>query len=133
MYHVNVKVNLIEKNVIQVNGEITKKFRFECKNYSIWDKYYVWNLSTCSCENGKYLANIMDDSKITFYEIIDVKETNFNKKNITCITPIFYMLLTFLLITTALLIAVSIYCYVIKHRAKQNDTKLKQFYINNIY
>ena len=42
----------------------------------------------------------MDDSVITFYEIIDVKETNFNKKNITCITPIFYMLLTFLLITT---------------------------------
>ena len=75
----------------------------------------------------------MDDSVITFYEIIDVKETNFNKKNITCITPIFYMLLTFLLITTALLIAVSIYCYVIKHRAKQNYTKLKQFYINNIY
>ena len=75
----------------------------------------------------------MDDSVITFYEIIDVKETNFIKKNITCITPIFYMLLTFLLITTALLIAVSIYCYVIKHRAKQNDTKLKQFYIDNIY
>ena len=24
-----------------------------------------------------------------------------------------------------------IYCYVIKHRSKQNDTKLKQFYIEN--
>ena len=129
----NVNVNLIEKKCNSSQWWNNNKFRFECKNHSIWDKDYVWNPSTCSCENGKYLANIMDDSVITFYEIIDVKETNFNKKNITCKTPNFYMLLTFLLITTALLIAVSIYCYVIKHRAKQNDTKLKQFYINNVY
>ena len=31
----------------------------------------------------------------------------------------FYILLAFLLITIALLIAVSIYCYLIKYRAKQ--------------
>ena len=43
-------------------------------------KNYVWNLSTCNCENGKYLASIMDDSAIICDEIIDVKETNFNKK-----------------------------------------------------
>ena len=45
----------------------------------MWKKY-VWNLSTCNCENGKYLASIMDDSAIICDEIIDVKETNFNKK-----------------------------------------------------
>ena len=41
------------------------------------------------------------------------------KKNITCRTQIFYILLAFLLITIALLIAVSIYCYLIKYRAKE--------------
>ena len=24
---------------------------------------YIWNPATCSCENGKYLASIMDDSQ----------------------------------------------------------------------
>ena len=56
----------------------------------------------------------MDDSVITCDEIIDVEKTNFNEKNITCKTQNFYILLTFLLITIALLIAVSIYCYLIK-------------------
>ena len=55
----------------------------------------------------------MDDSTIIFDEIIDLKETNFNEKNITCKTQSFYILLAFLLITIALLIAVSIYCYFI--------------------
>ena len=41
------------------------------------------------------------------------------KKNIPCRTQNFYILLAFLLITIALLIAVSIYCYLIKYRAKQ--------------
>ena len=61
----------------------------------------------------------MDDLVITCDEITDVEETNFNEKNITCKTQIFYILVAFLLITMALLIAVSIYCYLIKYRAKQ--------------
>ena len=53
-------------------------------------------------------------------DIIDVKETNFNeeiskKQN-------FYILLAFLLISITLLIAVSIYYYLIKCRAKQKHT-----------
>ena len=53
------------------------------------------------------------------------------KKNITCKTQFFCIMLTFLLIIITLLIAVSIYCYQIKYRAKQKhllpfyDTKLK--------
>ena len=37
-------------------------------------------LESCyiNCENGKYLASIMDE--IICDEIIDVEETNFNKK-----------------------------------------------------
>ena len=44
--------------------------------------------------------------------------TNFNEKNITCKAQNFFILLVFLLITMALLIAVSIYCYLIKYQAK---------------
>ena len=70
----------------------------------------------CSCENGKYLASITD------------------------------ILLAFLLITIALLIAASIYCYLIKYQAKQNSRSqnsityfsifiytFKSFYIFLIY
>ena len=55
--------------------------------------------------------------------------TNFNEKNATCETKHFYNLLAFLLITIALLIAVSIYCYLIKYRSKQNY--LLPYYVAN--
>ena len=41
----------------------------------------------------------------------------------------FYILLPFLLITIALLIAVSIYCYLIKYKAKQKH--LLPLYVTN--
>ena len=81
-------------------------------------------------------ANICDEA-IDAYNEIKTILTNFNGKRITCKTQNFYVLLAFLLITVALLIVVSIYCYLIKYRAKQkhlppfHDTKLKQVYINN--
>ena len=73
-----------------------------------------------SFKNGKYLASIIVDSVITCNKIIDNQETktiptNFNEKNITCKTQNFYILIAFLLITIALLRAVSIYCYLIKY------------------
>ena len=34
----------------------------ECKKRHICEKVYVWSLSTCNCENGKYLASIMDNN-----------------------------------------------------------------------
>ena len=45
--------------------------------------------------------------------------TSFDEKKATCKTQNFYVLLAFLLITISVLIAVSIYCYLIKYRAKQ--------------
>ena len=44
---------------------------------------------------------------------------NLNENKTNCKMQNFYILLAFLLITIALLIAVSIYCYLIKYRAKQ--------------
>ena len=64
----------------------------------------------------------MDNSAIICDEIIQQfdKETknipaNFNEKKATCKTQNFYILLTFSLITIALLRAVCIYCYLIKY------------------
>ena len=45
---------------------------------------------------------------------------NFNEKKATCKTENLFILLAFLLITIALLVAVSIYFYLIKYWAKQN-------------
>ena len=42
------------------------KCRCECKKRHVCDKNCVWNPATCSCENEKYLANIIDDSVIIF-------------------------------------------------------------------
>ena len=87
----------------------------------------------------------MDDSAIICDGVVDADmklspkddgETkaiprNFNEKKVTSKMQKFYILLAFLLITIALLRAVSIYCYLIKHQAKQKhllpfyDTKLK--------
>ena len=47
------------------------KCRCECKKRHICEKDHIWNPATCSCENGKYLASIMDDSTITCDEIIE--------------------------------------------------------------
>ena len=84
----------------------------------------------------------MDDSTIIFDEVIDSynKEiktipTNFNEENITFKTQSFYILLAFLFVTTALLITVSISCYLTKYRVKNllpfHDSKLKQFCIDS--
>ena len=59
-------------------------------------------------------------------------------KNVTSKAINFYILLVFILTTIALLIVVSIYCYVIKYQAKQkhllafHDTKSKQFCVGSI-
>ena len=74
---------------------------------------------------GKYLASIMDDSTVVCDEVIKSNDeeiktipTNFNEKNITCKTISFYILSVMLLIIVALLTAVSIYSYLIKHERK---------------
>ena len=73
---------------------------------------------------------------ITFDKIIDAKETKTIPKNVICET-----LLAFLLVTIALLIAVSFYCSLIKCKAKRkpllpfyvtNNELKKKFCINNI-
>ena len=115
----------------------------ECKKHHIWEKDYIWNPDTCSCKNGKYLASIIDNSVITYDEIKDAdslrgldsyhEETkamfkaNFNEKKQPVKRKI--SILHFLLITIALLIAISIYCYLIKYWVKENH--LLPFHVIN--
>ena len=101
------------------------KYRWKCKNHHVCEKDCIWNPTTYSYGNGKYLASIMDDSPITCDEIIEsyyeetkTIPTNFNEKKATCKMQNLYILLVFSLIIIALLIAVSIYCYLIKYKAK---------------
>ena len=122
------------------------KCRCECKKCHVCEKNYAWNPATRSCENGKYLGSIIDNSAITFDEIMESYEedvdaevksndetksisANFNEKKATCKTQNFYISLAFLLITIALLISISIYCYLIKYQAKQK--KLLPFQFTN--
>ena len=75
----------------------------------------------------------MDDSAITCDEIIESynEERNFDEKKQPVNRKISIFLLAFLLISIALLIAVSIYCHLIKYQAKTlpfhvTNNKLKE-------
>ena len=112
-------------------------------------KNYIWNPSTCTCENGKYSGSIISDSVITCDEITEVAKTVLRKFTPTKALPrkavptnldeTFYVLLSILLITISLLIIVSIYFWFLNHWSKQKhfitypDTsdKLKEIDINN--
>ena len=50
----------------------------ECKNRHVCEKSYILNPSTCSCENGKYLASIVDDSAITWDEVMNTYHEKIN-------------------------------------------------------
>ena len=39
------------------------------------EKAYFWNPATCSCENGKYVTGIIDNSVIMCHKIIDTTKT----------------------------------------------------------
>ena len=80
MYHKNVNVNVMEEN--QIRSGIMINAAVSGKKYRICEKDYIWNPATCSCENGKYLASIIDDSVITCVGIIGETKTvstNFKK------------------------------------------------------
>ena len=64
------------------------------------------------------------DYSVTYDEETKAIPTNFNEKKATCKTQDFYILLVILLFSIALLMAYSIYCYLIKHWAKQKHLLL---------
>ena len=108
----------------------------ERKKHNISEKHYIWNPATCSTENGKYLTSIIENSVITCDEIIgadaeaksynEEKETvpaNFNEKKQPVRRKV-SVLFSFLLTTILLLMAVSIYGYLIKYWVEQKHLLL---------
>ena len=47
------------KSGIMTNVNVSVKTR---KEHNACDKYYLWNLTTCSCKDVEYLASTIDDS-----------------------------------------------------------------------
>ena len=81
-------------------------------------------------ESCKSLPSIINDSVITCDEIIEETTVprNFNKK-MQPLKQSFYILLAFSLIVIRLLIAIRIYCYLIKYNAKLKH--IFPYYITN--
>ena len=74
-------------------------------------------------------AEAKTNDKAKSYDEMKTTSTNFNEKKATCKMQNFHILLTFLLITIVLLIAVSTYYYLIKYRANQKH--LLPFHFTN--
>ena len=98
-----------------------EKCQCECKNskkHCVCKKGYFWNPAACSCKNGKYARSIIGDSVDIGNEVLDTTKSSLTKTiPAKCTLTNFYILLAFLLITIALLIAISI--NLIKHWSKQ--------------
>ena len=127
IYVKNIMFGILHTCKFDGKKYISDEYWCECKKHHICEKDYVWNPATCKCENEINLVSIIDDSTIICDEIINVKERNFNEKNITCKTKKFYILLDFLLITLALLMVVSIFCYLIKYQFHSTNNKLNKW------
>ena len=123
---------MIEENVIQVNGGITIKVDVSVKNIYV-EKITLGILlhAVAKMENTYQVfltiqllrvMKLLKKKQKQLQQIFMRKMQSLKQKN-----SIFY--LHFLLITIALLIAVSIYFYLIKYKAKQKH--LLPFYVTN--
>ena len=105
------------ENVIQIKSGIKINV-----GASVYVKKVIFGILLHAVAKMRNLASVIDNSVIKCDEIIDAVErkpvtTNFNEKNVICKTKNFCILLAILLISIALLIAASIYCYLIKYKA----------------
>ena len=74
IYHVNVNANLMVQNVTQIKFGIRINLcgSVKIKKSIVYPKKdHIWNPTTYSRKNGKYLTSIIDDSVITYDEIIN--------------------------------------------------------------
>ena len=54
------------------------EYQFECKNlneYCVCKKIHIWNITTCSCKNGRYSGGIIGVSVVICDEITDTTKT----------------------------------------------------------
>ena len=87
----------MEGNVVSIKRGIMINVDVSVKKHHICEKDYIWNPATCSCENGKYLASIIDDSVSTYDGIIEKKvPTNVNEKSNLSNTKFLYFTCNFI-------------------------------------
>ena len=66
-----------------------KTCQYECQNYYKCQKDSSWNLSTCICEDNKYLKSVVDTSVTKYDEIVifmnnlSTKKTNIIATDVT--------------------------------------------------
>ena len=71
------------ENIIQIKSGITINVGVSVKVHCVCEKDYIWSPATCSCENGKYLASVIDNSMVTCDEVLEETKTiptKFNEK-----------------------------------------------------
>ena len=108
---------------------------YECKNpeeHNSCEKDYICSSVMCSCENGKFVGSIIDNLVIMCDEMIKKTKSTATKSTSAKAAPRknnsinFYILLVFYI----LLIAVSIYCYLLNYRTKEKHLLIYHL-INN--
>ena len=83
----------------------------------------ILNHATRSCKDGKYVESVINNSVVMRDEILPPQKivpAEITSTKVECTSTKCYILLVFSLFTIALLIAVNIYCYLIKYQVKQN-------------
>ena len=127
---------MMVKNVVQMKSGITINVGVSARKTYLCKIDYIWIHATCTCENDKYVESITNDSAIMCNEIIDgvrpealatpansyeeaTKGVPTKNASTQSTSTKFFILVIFSLIDIALLIAVSIYCYLMKYQAKQ--------------
>ena len=82
----------MEKNVIQINGGITLNVDVSVKKF-MYVKKIMFGIPLHVIVKMENISSIRD--KIICDKIIDIKETNFNEKNITCQHKVSILCFTF--------------------------------------
>ena len=134
----SVNISLVVENVTQIKSGITINVGVIViiqKNIicDACKKYYTWNPTTFSCENGKYLGSVIGDSEIRCDETINAADsvsTNLMSTASTNVTitasinfhnkKVRYKMDCYILHAVLLLFMIALVCYhYTKRRSKQ--------------
>ena len=121
----NITTGINESKILAKHISCKCEYKFDgkkCISNQKWNNDYClseYKNLTCSCENGKQITSIIENSVITCVRIVDTtKRVPIKTVPAKSTSKNFYILLISLLITMVLVIVVNIYCCFIKYPAK---------------
>ena len=106
---ITINVNVSVEDVNNLKKLCLESWYMQLSKWKIFSKYYGW-----FNDYVWWNYRVIWQSCTAKYILMKKKQ-----KKTVCKTKHFYFLLAFLLITMTLLMSVSIYCYLLKYRAKQ--------------